>query len=267
LNSYEICKKIQSATCSIAVELEGEIISRGTGWSFSANGEIFTAAHVLSGRVPIKTKDIEDPNIKYWVKFMGYPEFECKRALPFITVKSDFFNEDVVIDIATLIPKSKLLYQAPFITTLFDPPKLGDTVYFAGFSDEIELPFLGGKLSRRLGGLQQFETHMERNGNVDMINLMIKRGMVGNIREVSFGSSIQNMSMNADIYYIDNALHSGASGGPVVNENGEVVGVVTQRAVTKVSHADEKIFNLTVPAGSTVGLSLKPLKIFPQERA
>lgn len=49
----------------------------------------------------------------------------------------------------------------------------------------------------------------------------------------------------------------GASGGPVVNEDGEAIGVVSQRAMTRVDVGQEKV---KVPSGCTVALSLVPLE-------
>ncbi|EHK9578220.1 hypothetical protein HJA67_004631 [Vibrio parahaemolyticus] len=58
--------------------------------------------------------------------------------------------------------------------------------------------------------------------------------------------------------HLDNGMHSGASGGPVVNMSGDVVGIITQqRAVTKASQSE--VPSLVVPSGSTVAISLKPL--------
>lgn len=267
ISRHEVCKKLQAATCSICVELDGEIISKGSGWSVNPDGIVCTAAHVLTGRVPLRIEDIEDLNMKYWVKFMGFPEYECKVALPLIMVKGEIFQSELILDIATLVPKSKITFQLPFLTTLLEAPTLGDIVYFAGFSDEIELPFLGGKLSNKLIGVDDFQKQFNRNGNVDMVNIMIKQGIVGNIRQFVFGSSEQNSEMKGgEIFYIDNAMHSGASGGgPVVNESGKVIGLITKRAVTKVSKPEDNLLNLAVPSGSTECLTLKPLNVLPRK--
>ena len=53
-------------------------------------------------------------------------------------------------------------------------------------------------------------------------------------------------------------MHSGASGGPVINKSGDAVGIITQRAVTSASQKEAP--SLSIPSGSTVAISIQPLK-------
>ena len=55
---------------------------------------------------------------------------------------------------------------------------------------------------------------------------------------------------------------NGASGGPIVNEAGEAIGVISQRAVTSASQSSDT--SLKVPAGATIGLSLEPMETVRQ---
>jgi S1-C subfamily serine protease len=68
--------------------------------------------------------------------------------------------------------------------------------------------------------------------------------------------------VEVDVFYMDNGVNHGASGGPIVNENGEVIGVISQRAITSASQ--ESVPNLMVPSGATIGLSLHPLEAVVQ---
>ena len=53
-NLYE---KIQRC-CGYVTVFEGdEVISEGTCFSFTDTGEVITAAHVVTGRMPIKKED------------------------------------------------------------------------------------------------------------------------------------------------------------------------------------------------------------------
>src|SRR5690625_1128234 len=61
--------------------------------------------------------------------------------------------------------------------------------------------------------------------------------------------------LSVELYYIDNVMHSGASGGPVSNKSGKVVGVITKRAVTSVSYPDLEYPNKEVPSGSALAVT------------
>ena len=71
-------------------------------------------------------------------------------------------------------------------------------------------------------------------------------------------ASNSNIDLSCDIFYLDNAMHSGASGGPVINKSGDAVGIITQRAVTSASQKEAP--SLSIPSGSTVAISIQPLK-------
>jgi S1-C subfamily serine protease len=82
---------------------------------------------------------------------------------------------------------------------------------------------------------------------------MIKRGVVGNVLRMQTSEAATNISLECDVFYIDNGIHSGASGGPIVNRRGQAIGVIVQRAVTSAAQSSDP--NLAVPSGATVGLS------------
>ena len=52
-------------------------------------------------------------------------------------------------------------------------------------------------------------------------------------------------------------MHSGASGGSMINKSGDAVGIITQRAVTSASQ--KEALSLSIPSGSTVAISIQPL--------
>jgi hypothetical protein len=53
-----------------------------------------------------------------------------------------------------------------------------------------------------------------------MTGPIIKHGYIGNIRRIFADDNSQNIRIETDVFYIDNGMHSGASGGPIVNEEG-----------------------------------------------
>ena len=65
---------------------------------------------------------------------------------------------------------------------------------------------------------------------------MVKSGMIGNRKSVFLFDG--SLTLETELFYIDNQLHSGASGGPVVNINADVIGIITQRAITSVPYLE-----------------------------
>lgn len=261
----EICEHIRKSVYSINVFLEEEKISSGTGFAISSKGELLTAGHVVTGRLPIKNEDVRDHKVKVFAKCPGYPAREYTPILCGITIVCDnFFTVPMQIDIALLTPKTNSDIEVPFLDAKIKSPRLGEKVLIAGFSDEVELPFCFDRhLKKDIRGIEQFLQAMDIGFQADMNNLMIKEGMVGNHRGIIFESSSSQVKVEGDFFYIDNGMHSGASGGPVVNFAGEAVGIITQRAITKVPYEDTP--RLKVPSGATLGISLKPLLVINQK--
>lgn len=50
----EVLQRIADACCYITVFVDEEKVSDGTGFAYTATGEVLTAAHVVTGRWPIR---------------------------------------------------------------------------------------------------------------------------------------------------------------------------------------------------------------------
>jgi hypothetical protein len=90
-----------------------------------------------------------------------------------------------------------------------------------------------------------------------MAGPMIKHGVVGNVILGTAESGGSNV-LSVTAFYIDNQIHFGASGGPIVSRDGLAKGVIVKRAMTT---ADQKTGTIDVPSGSTWGISLDILKV------
>jgi len=142
-------------------------------------------------------------------------------------------------------------------------PNLGQQVYISGFSDDLSLPFNIDRIAKKdFPGIQDFLSVMKKGYMADMMGPLIKRAAVGNHRKIIAEDSSQNITIEVDLFYLDNGVNSGASGGPVVNEDGEAIGVISQRAVTSASQKSAP--DLKVPAGATIALSLHPMNAIHQ---
>lgn len=255
---HELYMNISKSVGLLTIFLDDEKVSQGSCFCFLDDGSVLTAAHVVTGRFPIKPEDVHDPKIKCFIKFPNIPVLEYKVAFCAITIEADYFKEPIQIDMSLLQPKDNHEIEYPVIKVNVNPPKLGEEVFVAGYSDELELPFLVDKIiNKDYEGVNDFIKAMEKGYMADMTGPMIKRAIVGNQTAINTSNQSLNFDLTCDVFYLDNGMHSGASGGPVVNKSGDVVGIITQRAVTSASQ--KSITSLVVPSGSTVAISLKPL--------
>lgn len=260
----DLYEKISQACCYITVFLDDEKISEGTGFSFSKTGDVLTAAHVVTGRWPIMQEDYRSSGLRIFCKFPGIPLIEYKVAFCAITLQVPGFSEPIQLDLAALVAQTKSSIAFPFLRTLVHPPKLGQRVLLAGYSDELELPFDFKKLLEpKMPGVSTFLDAMDKGYMADMTGPLIKQGYVGNLRRIAAENSSAAERIECEIMYIDNSMHSGASGGPVVNVNGDVVAMITKRSITSVSQS--RYPGLDVPSGCTVALGLQPLVYIAQK--
>ena len=246
------------ACCYITVFHGDEKISEGTGFAFTDTGEVLTAAHVVTGRWPIRKSDYKDPQQRIYCKFPNIPVIEYRVFFCCLEIQVSAFTDIIQIDIAVLHPATLSAGKLSYLPAQTVPPLLGEEVSMAGFSEELRLPFdVDRQLRRDCNGARAFEQAMEKGYMADMTGPLFKRGVVGNIRRVSASNSKTSDHIHCDILYVDNAMHPGASGGPVFNNKGEAVAVVSQRAVTRVNPGSDQM--LSIPSGSTVAVSLAPL--------
>lgn len=254
----DLYEKISRACCYVTVFLGDEKISDGTGFAYTAKGEVLTAAHVVTGQWPIKAEDYKASDQRIFCKFAGLPLMEYSVFFCAITVEMSFFSKPIQIDQAILLPKKKAEMPISFIPASVNPPRLGDQVFVAGYSDELVLPFAVDKLlTTNFNGVAEFLEAMAKGYMADMTGPLIKQGYVGNIRRIVAENTSQGDRIECDVIYVDNSMHFGASGGPIVNRNGDAVGVITKRSTTSASQ--DRYPSLEVPSGCTVGLGLQPL--------
>lgn len=250
-------RRIADASCYVTVFIGDEKVSDGTGFAYTTTGEVLTAAHVVTGRWPIRHEDYQDPEQAIYCKFAGMPIVEYRVFFCGIDIEVPAFTNQIQLDLAILLPKQSLNIPMPYIPASVHPPLLGERVYMAGFSEELELPFNVDKILKRdFPGASKFHEAMRTGYMADMAGPLIKQGNVGNLRRIVAENTQTGHYIACDVMYIDNAMHYGASGGPVVNGRGDAIALISQRAVTRVDVDDKKI---RVPSGCTLAISLAPL--------
>lgn len=254
-----ICERLRNATYLVNVLLGGksgppEPISWGTAVAANSRGDLLTAAHVVTTRLPVRPEDVHDPDSVILAKrsdgtFQRYHPLLCGLTVDL----GEFLREPLTVDLAVLRPVVGQ-DRVPCVPLCTRPPILGEQVLMAGYSDDIELPFSFDQLLAFTNPQVQAQ---RLNVEIAKRLMMIRSGMIGHVSGVTI-----NEEFSGHVFHIDNVLHSGASGGPVVNRDGELLGILTKRAITRVPYEDTP--NLRVPSGAAVAVS--PRFLLPKLR-
>ncbi len=253
----DVATKVAECVVGIYVFLDAECISRGSGFLFNDEGLVFTAAHVLNNGKPFSASELADPKLRIMVKIRGRPIEQYHQGMPSLLVESEAFKDRLMIDLAGLNPIRSPSSPTPYLVTKIRPPVLGEAVLIAGFSDEAYPPFsFPQRLNPSLEGFPALMAARHGAGfDVDLGLLLVKSGIVASSFGYTFGG--KGGEVKGHTFFVDNGLHSGASGGPVVDAGGEVFGVVTERSITRLGHDPQP--DLFVPAGSTHAMTIEPL--------
>ncbi len=228
-------------------------IGIGSGVAINATGDLLTAAHVVTGRIPVRPEDVRDPTVIILArtkagKFNQYYTVRCG-----IDIQNPLMKNPITVDLALLRPISPQ-NDVPFLRLNRNPIKVGLEVLMAGFPDDMELPLsFDQSLDKKLLEVQFVLPRVQNARHL----LMVKSGMIGYESNIILTDG--KLKLEGQVFYVDNQLQLGASGGPVVNSDGEVIGIITQRAITSVPYRETP--NLRVPSGSTVAVS--PRLILP----
>ncbi len=231
-------------------------ISIGSGVAVSARGDLLTAAHVITGRMPIQQKDIDDPTVTIVARNTSGNFIQYYPSLFAPSLNNPAFKEPLTVDLALLRPVNDQS-NTPHVRISIRPIEVGTRVLMAGFPDDMELPFSFDRI------LNNAYPEKKKAQSARQQLLMIKSGMVGhcNTAILSDGSK----EVEVEMFHIDNQLHSGASGGPVVDQSGNLIGIITQRAITSVSSQEN--LSLEVPSGTTIALSPKVILPLLEEQS
>lgn len=258
MDTVALSALLERTTYALEVYQGDEMYSGGSAFCFHEGGFLMTAAHVVTGRTPIREEDWRDPEVRILARTSEGEYLRYEPAICGLTI--DFpgpLKEPLQVDLAFLRP-AELRSGVEHLTISHRRwPPVGTPVLMAGFPDELETPLLWTKaINYEHPVIKAAEGETRRN--VERIGqmLMVKGGMVGHVSPLSLdpdGSGAKTLDVG--VYYVDNVMHSGASGGPVVNGRGEVIGAITKRAVTTVSYPDLEKPNKEVPSGSALAVS------------
>ena len=258
MDSIKLCKILEECTYVVVVFDKDEIVSTGSGVAINRKGDLITAAHVIT-KLPVKKENLKDPNLTVVARTKTGRYAQYKPGVTGPAVHLKYFRNPLTIDLAILKPSSPK-EEVPFIPISKKKVDVGTKVLMAGFPDEMELPFSFDKILDY--------RHPEVRSKLKKLELlrpqlMVKSGMVGYQSGFIISDTSTHIELSGDIFYVDNAMHSGASGGPIINEQGELIGIITQRAITAVPFEESP--ELKVPSGSAVAVSPRAMLPFIEE--
>lgn len=254
MDTIKLCAILTKATYQVYVTQGDQLLRYGSAVAISDAGHLLTAAHVITGET-LETEAV-DPALQFYARpAHGYLQpYRVEHCA--ISVRADYLLEPITIDLALLAP-TQMLEQVPALVISSRPVTLGAEVLMAGFSHEIRPAF---DFHNKVKDLQVDPTYLPKLEWLRQCSyeMMIKRGMVGQITPFQFGDS-DGKIIEGDWFHIDNTLHPGASGGPVIDADGTLVGIITHTAGAFGSLADSPKIKVNVPSGSAIAVSPRAL--------
>jgi S1-C subfamily serine protease len=246
----QLCGLITNTITHLHVFEFDEYIGNGAGVIIRNDGAALTAAHVINNGKPLNEKDFK--NFRVFGKFNSGRTVEYKIGICGIVFSNEFIKE-TEIDLALLIPISKT--DTPHLSINSKTLSMGSDVLLGGFPDDLEFPFSVDKIfSDKLNTVKKtIDSVMPVVKSI----LMIKSGMIGSIAGFELIDERTHEKINGNFIYIDNVMHPGSSGGPIVNYDGELIGIIIQRPLTRFS--TERYPELYIPSGATLGITVEPI--------
>lgn len=264
MDTIELSKKLTETTYFITSFFGNDPFNKennigtGSGVTINKNGDILTAAHVISGRIPFKPEDISNPNQVILARNHSNDFIQYIPQLFISPFTSSIFRAPICIDLVILQPVNQRT-NVNYLPISSSKILVGEKILMAGYPDDMELPLSISKSSLTPEAYKKFNGKQLENAS--QMLLMIKSGMVGHVKNFTLDDINKKIRFEGTSFFIDNELHSGASGGPVINSLGEVLGIISQRAITSVAY--EETPKLKVPSGSTIAISARTILLSP----
>src|SRR3989338_3101336 len=255
MNKIEVCNEVKKVIRHIVIDNGAKILSAGTWVVVKDDGTLITAKHVIESERgiyhgKILVRGIETEQVEYQPTIYGFS----------FDVNQPEFIDPLSIDLTVLKPVKKLS-NIEYINLFDGIAEIGTDIIMAGFPDDIKL---------QLGILEKFKT---KNSAVEKIKnaidlrfdyyfrqLMFKSGMVGHCQKIHLNNcdvsqlgieGLSKINVVGATYWLDNQLTYGGSGGPIVNLDGKLLGIICEKALTK-----SKIPGVSkLPSGTGMGLS------------
>lgn len=202
-------------------------MSFGSGAVITVSGLVLSALHVVSDGSTVRGDQIG-------VQFDGANEFHAYRCLSEPDLDLDtgaFESKSFRVDQALLAPIGTLPVQPHPFALRNELADLGTEVLLAGFSDDVYWPlnFEESFDKRKFEGIDKEKEFKEKQ--LALRQILVKRAMVGSIWRMRFGNWGSKDGLQTAAYTLDNDISYGGSGGPVVDNHGRLVAIISKRGL------------------------------------
>jgi len=257
MRPIEVCRHLKEATTKILLLDRGKLVSQGTGVVIDPRGIVLTANHVVKPFTSLSSPTIV--GIFAGSAPVVFPTFFGDLSLD---VGTPEFLRPLEIDLAVLIPRNDLHVRS-FLMLEDDIPSEGTEVIAAGFPEDVKPPLnFSDKIRFDNPEVAEKEVQIRQFIAAQFRFIMFRSAMIGTVFPIYlsgkadvFGSKTPFTTRAAE-FWLDNTSVPGASGGPVVNMKGKLLGIVSERGLTSTTDLTDQV-DFQVPSGSTMVQSHK----------
>lgn len=262
MKKNEICQKLRPLVRKVIILDHKVVCSAGSGVVIREDGLVLTARHVIADEDgnqytgQIMVSGISSGGLKPYI--VVSPNLKFDMDIPELMSPINF-------DLAILrpLPPQEKIDHIKLSDDLID---IGDDIIMAGFPDDIDEP-LHFMDNLNINNPDIVKMLIEYNNKFKFFfnQLLFKHGIIGNRQNIIFEDvhldklvgwiGPKTIKIEGAVYWTDNHLTYGGSGGPLVNNNCELVGIITEKAFTKLIL--EEPSNVEIPSGTGMALSHK----------
>lgn len=243
MNKVDIVKKFKDVVVKIIIYENNKYIGYGSGVIVNDSGRVLTAWHVVN-----KVKNI-GVGINHKIEILVPNHGVCEYRLKTFELKN--LETPMVIfdvDIAILEPINEIT-NVKHIDVKYDTTEteIGEDVLLFGYSDIDK--FLSNHYRLNLNNelVRKSKSITEEFRDKYLHQIICKSGMIGQkwgtfLEDAHIPKKVSKSNgtifdinelknIKYQIYFIDTGMNEGASGGALINMNGELIGIITQKTL------------------------------------
>lgn len=237
MDGITLSERLEEVTTRIIVDKQSGL-TEGSGVVISEDGLVMTASHVIM-------EDSQNVAGEILVRKKATDFIKYKPIIGGLEVDADYLSKPIIIDLALLKPLEEITSS---YLEIADSVSVGMDCLMAGFPQEMTHPFNFAqkmdwdRISMKGGSEFDFYDSSKQ--------ILIKRAMIGQTQHFTLSGEYDTA-----ILYMDTNMSPGASGGPVINDEGKLVGITTELLAMTI---DQEQWDDPIKVPSGTGLALGP---------